>query len=208
MITQKPQDLSTAPVIKGHKIWRPNLKYATSKWEASIIDVYEIIFDPLKHQPITLFEIGVFQGESMRYFREFFTHPDTKIVGLDREGLKGGSEPGDERFTVKQGDQSNLGVLQEIVNSFGPFDIIIDDASHAESQTVATFDALWPHVKEGGFYITEDYVPPRTFLENIIRSKQGKGFYSMGHNGFDDRASCSPLCIIKKTQNLITGLEF
>lgn len=49
-------------------------KYNTDKYSTGLISKYENLFDHLKDQKITLLEIGVYYGGSMRYFTEFFTH--------------------------------------------------------------------------------------------------------------------------------------
>jgi hypothetical protein len=39
---------------------------------------------------------------------------------------------------------------------YGPFDLIIDDASHLSGLTIASFKALYKHLKPGGLYVVED----------------------------------------------------
>jgi RimJ/RimL family protein N-acetyltransferase len=46
-------------------------------------------------------------------------------------------------------DLSNL-------SSHGPFDIVIDDASHVSTHQQIALASLFPHVTPGGFYIIED----------------------------------------------------
>ncbi len=194
---------------KGHDVTRPYMKYSTSKWEQSMLDVYEILFDPMKHAPITFLEIGVYYGESLRYFREFFTHPDTLLVGLDDQGLTGGDEPGDN-FIIKKGVQQDTAVVNEIINTYGPFDVVMDDASHDPAITSNTFDILWPHVKDGGFYIIEDLDRNATghLLDKVVTTHQGKGFISLNSHGFGPQAGAGGIMVIKKTKDLIAGLDY
>jgi cephalosporin hydroxylase len=149
-------DDANRPSIKGHQISRPNLKYATSKWDLSIIDVYEILFDPFKHQQIKLLEVGVYFGESTRYFREFFTHPDTVLVGLDYDGTLW--EPPEDLLNIffRKGNQDDPVLLDELGEEYGPFEIIIDDASHDPDLTELTFQGLWKYLKSGGENMTKE----------------------------------------------------
>jgi len=56
--------------------------------------------------------------------------------------------------------------LQQAVNNWGPFDIVIDDGSHISQHQIKTFEYCFIHcVKPGGLYIVEDlqtsfYGPP------------------------------------------------
>ena len=199
---------------KGHDVTRPNFKYSTSKWEQSLIDMYEILFDPFKHIPITLLEFGVYGGESIRYFRDFFTHPDTKIVGLDRSlceayGTCGPYAGNKHNVFLEQGNQANSADIKRVCDKFGPFDVIIDDASHDVSLTDACFRDAWPHLAEGGLYLIEDVLLPKLayLLDEIVLTKQGKGFTSAEAIGFGPQASRSRLIVLKKTKDTITGLE-
>ena len=55
------------------------------------------------------------------------------------------------------GSQDNHEVLQRAIDWHGPFDIIIDDASHVPKLTLASFKYLFPKgLKPGGAYIIED----------------------------------------------------
>ncbi len=194
---------------KGHYVTRPYQKYVTSKWEQSMIDVYEVLFDHIKHVPVTLLELGVYSGESMRYFCEYFTHPDSKIVGADHNEptFHGGLAP--VGYIMEVGSQQDVSFLQSLSNH-GPFDVIIDDASHDVDLTELTFRQLWPHVKQEGFYIIEDmsYDSQKHLLNEVVASGQGKGFISKDSRGFGDVGVRSgTLTILKKTVNLMVGVD-
>jgi len=46
--------------------------------------------------------------------------------------------------------------LDAMSRELGPFDIIIDDGSHMSHHIIASFNALFPHVRPGGIYVVED----------------------------------------------------
>ncbi len=202
---------------KGHMVTRPYLKYSTSKWEQSIIDVYEILFDYLKHRPVKLLEIGVYFGESMHYFHDFFTHPDTQIIGLDGTSYEAGGWGCDfdpdalSKVTIEISDQRDRPAMKAIAKKYGPFDIVIDDGNHSADACQASFEDYWPAVKDGGFYIIEDTPPEKIgaeLLNEVVTTRQGKGYTTFrGTKGFGPEAGEHGLTVLKKTQNLITGLD-
>lgn len=191
----------------GHDVTRPYFKYSTSKWDQSMIDVYDLLFDPLKDKPITMLEIGIYYGESLRYFSEYFTHPDVKLVGVDHYIFDEHGKPGDT-FVKEKGSQEDKEFMSRICSQYGPFDIVMDDASHDEATTENTFVQLWPSVKDGGFYVIEDVGSHAVLplLNSVVLAHEGKGFVSTYTLGFGPEAGTGTIAIIKKTTNTITGL--
>lgn len=117
--------------------------------------VYEPLFASLRHMPTSLLEIGVEDGHSMASWTEYFTHPDTKIVGLAYKNKLEEFIADDVRISIVYGNQNSLTVQQELARK-GNYTVIIDDGSHVPSHQWNTFSALWPFVKPGGLYIIED----------------------------------------------------
>lgn len=134
-------------------------RHGTDKWDAShsflgesYLDVYERYLSPMRRRPVTVLELGVKGGGSLRMWKEFFPRGDIHGVDLNPRC----QEETEERITVhaiSQDDEAGLTALAEAV---GGFDVVLDDASHINVLTVASFRILWPHVKPGGFYIIED----------------------------------------------------
>lgn len=56
-------------------------------------------------------------------------------------------------------DQMHKKCLQNLASSRfnGPLDLVIDDASHLYEPTKASFEALFPFLRQGGLYIIEDW---------------------------------------------------
>ncbi|AJD82083.1 methyltransferase [Mycobacterium phage Cosmo] len=114
---------------------------------------------------VVMVELGVYKGESMLMWRNYFRHDLSWIVGVDIDlsnievgtvipiGPKVWLDLGDHRGVwLHEGDQV---ASAETFGSFG-FDLVVDDASHISSKTIASFDAWWPLVKPGGLYVVED----------------------------------------------------
>jgi GT2 family glycosyltransferase len=114
--------------------------------------VYEEYLAPLRDQPITLLEIGVADGASLKMWREYFPH--ARIYGLDRDpacrALAG------DRIEVFVGDQSDARCLAEVIRRTGPLNLVIDDGSHIGEHQIESFESLFPAVTEGGLYVVED----------------------------------------------------
>jgi hypothetical protein len=113
------------------------------------LNTYEQFFAPLRDQPITLLELGVQHGYSLRTWRDYFTA--ATIVGVDHLPLMTDTLPKTFLYQCDQADPRLPVMLGE-----RRFDIIIDDCSHRSANTIASFTLLWPLLKGGGLYIIED----------------------------------------------------
>jgi len=118
----------------------------------TILDLYDQHLRALRDEQITLLEIGVFRGESLRMWRDYF--PLGRIYGVDIDADAMQHE--DERIRVFIGSQSDDAFLDNVIAESGEPDIIIDDGSHLASDQIGSLLHLWPHLKPGGYYIVED----------------------------------------------------
>ena len=119
------------------------------------LDEYHRLFRPFRHLPIRFFELGVHRGLSMQMWQAYFPH--ATVVGLDGDAKPEGF-PDDDRFHFLLGGQDDPALLdQAITVAGGPFDVILDDASHLGCHTARTFSHLFQHgLQPGGIYIIED----------------------------------------------------
>lgn len=110
---------------------------------------YEQYFAAHRNEPLSLLELGVYKGASLRAWRDYF--PNATITGVDI------SPPVEvEGCVVFQGSQDDAEFLDHLARHTGPYDIIVDDASHLSSLTIHSFEILYPHLKPGGIYVIED----------------------------------------------------
>jgi cephalosporin hydroxylase len=121
----------------------------TDKYKNGLIEIYEYHFSRFKDKPIRFLEVGVFHGDSLDYFANYFTHKNTEIIGVD---IKLPEKRNDKRITMLEMNQRDTAL-----GGLGMFDIILDDASHEAHLTRETFDILWSCVKPGGLYVIEDW---------------------------------------------------
>ncbi len=106
---------------------------------------------PIRYQALTLLELGVWHGASLRMWLEYL--PNAQIIGVDTSAPIVIDDP---NVVVWQDDQTSDTLGQRIRRSFGDLDVIIDDASHISSNTIKSFEQLWWYLKPGGFYVIED----------------------------------------------------
>ena len=125
-------------------------KYPSSKANFNYFDVYDSHFLSLKNKKLNILEIGVFDGDSLRIWRDYF--PNANICGFDINKKK---------FTIKDvdiqvGNQVDTVFLSKLVKKYKYFDIIIDDGSHISYHIIKTFTFLFDYLSENGIYVIED----------------------------------------------------
>ncbi len=123
-----------------------------TKW-AHYFEVYEREFARFRQRPISFLEIGVFKGGSIPMWKGFFAEGSTlTFLDID-ETCMAHAEPG---TTVEIGNQADPAFLKRIADTYGPFDVVLDDGSHISPHQIASFEGLWPHMNDRGLYVVED----------------------------------------------------
>jgi hypothetical protein len=119
---------------------------------------YDFHFRPMRSKAISLLEIGVgghnnplAGGGSLRMWKRYFNRG--KIFSIDIYDKQQLQEP---RIKIFQGSQVDKAFLEKVIQATGPLDIIIDDGSHVNEHVLVSFELLFKHVKEGGYYVIED----------------------------------------------------
>jgi hypothetical protein len=135
-------------------------RYGSDKWGGLhwYTPHYETHFGQLRYDPVRVLEIGIggyryesLGGNSLYTWQRFF--PRGLVYGMDLHHKPNVTGP---RIRTIQGDQSDAGFLREIGDQLGPFDIIIDDGSHRNEHVRISYQALFPYVRPGGYYVIED----------------------------------------------------
>ncbi len=148
--------MTTTETSSLHEIGK---RHGTDKWDdshafrgESYLHIYDRYLRHLRHEPITLLELGVKTGASLRMWHEYF--PLAQIHGVDLNPEC--AAHADERIAVHILSQDDEAGLDDLAKSVGGFDIVLDDASHINVLTLASERILFRHVKPGGFYMIED----------------------------------------------------
>ena len=113
------------------------------------LDTYEKYLEAWRDKAITLLEIGVAAGNSLRMWREYF--PKAYVYGIDNNPDCAGYGEG-----IFIGNQIDTVFLDSVLNKIGTPNIIIDDGGHVGTDMIFTFRHLFPKVAIGGFYVIED----------------------------------------------------
>jgi cephalosporin hydroxylase len=112
---------------------------------------YERLFRPFRDLPITVLEIGVFDGGSLHLWEDYFSRATIVGIDINRDCKK--YEGG--RRIVEIASQADETVMKMIGARYTPT-IIIDDGSHRADHILSSFDCLYPTLRSGGIYIVED----------------------------------------------------
>ena len=128
------------------KIFEEGITRESMKWE-NYFEIYERHIGRFVGSNPTVLEIGVYAGGSLQMWRRYLGD-DATIVGMDTDPRC--AEMRSEGFDIFIGEQGNKDHLQQIIDRYGSFDIVIDDGSHKTSDLKASFEKLFPYVTENG----------------------------------------------------------
>lgn len=125
---------------------------------------YEFFLKRFQGRPMTLIELGIFHGQSLRMWGRYF--PNARVIGVDIDPAceKLGGDENMMAFIMDLSQMKNL----ERLKAYHPT-IIVDDASHVWSHQIKAFLTLWDALPHGGVYILED-------LETSFPSCRQMGF--------------------------------
>jgi hypothetical protein len=139
-----------------------------NKWHTfhnvSYLDVYEKYFSPIRKKKVSILEIGVKRGNSIKLWERYF--PNGMVYGLDINPEC--KKHQGKRIDITIGSQNDPNTLGALVKKAGQFDIILDDGSHINELTLYSFKYLFPHLKKGGIYIMEDLACSYEDLNTVI----------------------------------------
>lgn len=162
-------------------------KFGTDKSATGYTSVYhEIMKEKRELNDVSLLEIGIFRGSSIKMWHQYFMH--AKIFGIDNGRLLpntnltlGDSNQNPSKHDVALLDESVCAMAQfewlendrikcaiadqrsykQLLDAFSKFettkfDYIIDDGHHFQEHQQKSFALMFPHTKSGGYYIIED----------------------------------------------------
>ena len=161
-------------------------RFGTDKYQHGYTKVYYEIMNKKRKENINIFEIGIYLGNSIRLWDNFF--PNGKVCGIDNGRLLPNSSTNlgqsnenpseDDRKLLQENsiisqdfswietlkikcfiaDQRSNEQLKNAFKHFGcdTFDYVIDDGHHFQEHQQKSLGILFPVVKSGGYYIIED----------------------------------------------------
>lgn len=125
-------------------------------WAHQYLHVYQALFEPIRTHVTVVLELGIWQGNSLRMWRDYFTN--ATIYGVDITDYTTDNISDEERIVVAFRD----GYTEEAVVALGNlrFDVIVDDGPHSlESQQFCAshYSKL---LSQQGILIIEDIPDP------------------------------------------------
>lgn len=117
-------------------------------------DYYGELFQKFRHERVSILEIGVLGGESIRMWAQYFDHLGARIYGVDIHDRNIVID--DPRVQILIGDGTNPNFIYDLAKVTGPLDIIVDDGSHFSAHQKDSLRLLWEHLALGGIYVCED----------------------------------------------------
>lgn len=119
------------------------------------VSIYDQLFKDIRFNNLRLFEIGVALCRSHNMWLEWM--PNAVVYGIDTSSARFSEfSKGKPRLILDNVNAGDRKQLEGYAFNRGPWDIIIDDGSHLNSQQKLGFEVLWDYVIPGGFYIIED----------------------------------------------------
>jgi hypothetical protein len=122
----------------------------------SYLDIYERYLKSWRRREFSILELGVYRGESLRMWRDYF--PNARVYGFDIDPASAKRVRGE--FTVFMGSQKDAASIGRALDEIGPgLKLVVDDASHVNELTIAAFDQIFPRLPSGALYVIEDLAP-------------------------------------------------
>ena len=170
------------------------------------LNFYEREWGKWRKAPITIMEIGLNKGASIKLWLQYFIK--ALVYGVDIAPFK--NEVGIEaaelsRFHFEQGDQSDTKFWNDFLGRVPPLDIVIDDGCHFSGPIQVAFHAIWPKVVPGGYYVIEDIsevLNPESHTPGFMNQAefvQKLAHHAiMGLNNIDEMMIRNEVCMLRK----------
>lgn len=117
------------------------------------LNKYEFFIRRWKKEPITILELGVFKGGSIKTWETYFEK--AKIYGVDIDEACKGYESDRSKIIIQDlANEDELAKLGELHPQ-----IIVDDASHIWSHQIKALFQLFPKMRGGGYLLWKIWEP-------------------------------------------------
>lgn len=130
-------------------------KHTTDKYgenNHTYLSLYNVLFSRFREKKIKILEIGVYQGDSLNLWAEYFSN--SIIYGIDCD-LRQVNVPLYSNIHAIQANAYSYVTIQQLTQ-LGKFDIIIDDGSHVVGEQIFVVNNYLNLLKNDGILIIED----------------------------------------------------
>jgi len=181
---------------KGPIVW---------KW-THYFDVYHKHLCRFRDKQITMLEIGIQSGGSIRMWQHYFG-ARLQYFGVDINPACKQLETDGVRIFI--GDQGDVRWWHnDVVPFLPPLDFVNDDGSHVPKHQIATFETLYGRVKSTGIYMVEDThggMAPGSFvtyanrwIAHLYHSRNGGSAASNPSNGTESISFSESIVVFEK----------
>ena len=186
--------------------------YKSDKLDHGYIKIYDSYFKEIKNKELKILEIGVADGKSLLTWSDYFKN--SVIIGIDIHKIDIIEKNLDRKnIKIHQGSQSDEKFINDIINQYGNFDIIIDDGSHISKDVKKSFHLLFPSLNNKGLYVVEDM---QTSYNHFFGGNAFDLKYSNSHMNFfkdlTDRLNyqeiANPFYKVREYDGQITNISF
>lgn len=151
------------------------------KW-VGYFEIYHRAFARFRGKPIKFIEIGVESGGSVQMWRDYFG-PQATIIGVDIDPRCKALE--EDGLEIWIGDQADPAFWQRLCDKHPQIDVVLDDGGHTMAQQIATFEALFKVLNDGGVYMCED--THTSYIPNFMGGLKRQGtFHEYAKNLIDE----------------------
>lgn len=134
---------------------------------------YHVLFSPMRNRVTRVFELGIFQGASLRAWRDYF--PRACVFGADINPQCKIQE--DRIFTATCDETDAVQVRTMWATWCETFDVMIDDGLHTFADNLAFFEKSNRELCSGGVYVVEDLLREELPLfHQFADSKRAEGW--------------------------------
>lgn len=167
--------------------------YNTDKFYSDITKIahaygpyYNKLFEPLENEKISLLEIGIYTGGSVKLFADYFKNG--KIVGVDINNYFKYDKIKFENLFLHFFDAYNLNNINQL--PIKKYDIIIDDGPHTIDSQIFFLSNFGKFLNDNGTLILEDvpYYNVKEIMSTITCDKSNIKIYDwhIESERFDD----------------------
>jgi hypothetical protein len=118
--------------------------------------VYDFLFSTMRYRNIKLAEIGVLDNMSMLCWREYFPNADLFGFDFSLRFIEEGRNLKLEKTLYDFMDVKKPESIDESLNKYGKYDIIIEDSTHEFNDQIRVCNVAHKYLNPGGVLVIED----------------------------------------------------
>jgi beta-1,4-mannosyl-glycoprotein beta-1,4-N-acetylglucosaminyltransferase len=151
--TQLPKYYSMVMFPELNYLTHLGFKYNTDKsWSHLFTEMYFPHFEKIKNKKITILEIGIYLGASLKMLQEYFPNATIHSIDIDKTYL---NKNYGKRIKTYNCSQDDLPRFDSIFKDT-KFDIILNDGSHQTLHQLISLGHMFKYLNKNGIYVCEN----------------------------------------------------